>query len=69
MPNLERGRVVKYRVYAHSNKESVYEAALDAGFTPDELSEKFADLTYVGYEISIDVTVDRETGKITEALS
>lgn len=60
--------IVTYTVGVHGNKESAYEAARIAGFTDAELSRdgRFDELKYVGYEVLIDVTVDRDTGKVTE---
>lgn len=56
--------VVTYTVYLHSSKDTMYERAIEAGLSEDEI-EKY-DLSYIGYEVPVTVTVDRSTGKVTK---
>lgn len=44
-----------YSIYLHGSKESSRQAALDAGFTNEEIDD--LDLQYVGYEEQFEVTV------------
>lgn len=50
-----------YFLYVHSDKESSYESASDAGFTAEEI-EKYG-LIYAGYEIKLRITVPGTDGR------
>lgn len=56
--------IVSYYVYLHSNKDSAYDAAAKAGFSPEEITKY--NLVYMGYEERLKITVNRTTGEITQ---
>lgn len=64
-PKEDLPKIVKWPIYAHANKDSMYELALAAGLTTDEISDN-PDILYMGYEIRGTATFNRETGEITE---
>lgn len=57
--------IVQYRVYAHTTKDSMYEAARDAGISDVEIQAN-PNLIYVGYEVTGTVTFNRKTGEVKE---
>lgn len=50
--------IVKYTVYAHTYEETMYDIAMEHGFTEDEIEQ--LGLAYIGYEITGHVTVNRK---------
>lgn len=49
-----------YRVYLHSTKESMRAAAVEAGYTDEQIDR--LGLAYVGYEEAFEVTVVNPEG-------